>query len=191
MKKTIKPTLIVILIFVILWFYNKYFSKKDLTINKKNLLIEEQFTSTNNLIKNLKYEITVQNENDYFISSELSELSSENGVEIVLMQKVIARIQGKNNDLIKISSDKARFNSNNNNTIFEKNIKIEYLDNIIFAENVELNFEQSYILVSEKVFYNGVKTNLVTDNIKIDLITKNVDIFMNNSKKNVEIELSR
>jgi hypothetical protein len=65
------------------------------------------------------------------------------------------------------------------------------LDNIIFAENVELNFEQSYILVSEKVFYNGVKTNLVTDNIKIDLITKNVDIFMNNSKKNVEIELSR
>ena len=136
--------------------------KKDLINNQEVLLlqnkdqqIDEKYVSKNNVIKNLKYEISVQRENDYLIKSDISEIFIKDGVEIVLMQIVTAKIIDENNNLLIINSDNARFNSKNYNTNFENNIRIKYLGNTIHAENVLLDFEKRYILISKNVMYEG------------------------------------
>ena len=70
--------------------------------------------------------------NNYKISSKLSELYYENDIEMVKMKDVIAVFEGKDNTIITLFADEAVYNNSNYNTIFSKNIRVEYLNNIIF-----------------------------------------------------------
>ena len=73
----------------------------------------------------------------------------------------------------------------NYNTEFKNNIKIKYPDSVIFAEKMILDFKGNFISKYNNVRYNGSLGNLEADNIKINLITKKIDIFMNNANENV------
>ena len=201
MNRIIQLILFFILIVLIYVFYNIYFKENNnteiesnLTINnssnrKNNNLIKEK---ENNLIKNLKYEISIRENNDYQILSELSELTyDEDGSEIILMSKVTAILTDENNNSLIITSDKANYNNTNYNTSFQDNVEIKYLDNIIFAENMILDFNKNFISVYNNVKYNGSLGNLIADNIKIDLITKKIDVFMNNTNENIVISSSK
>ena len=165
-------------------FYKKFFSKEELDTNIQDDIITQ---SENNTIKNLKYEVSINQNNDYKISSETSEITYQNGTEIVLMSNVTAVLKDARGRVLNISSNKAKYNSYNFTTIFENNVKINYLDNEIFAEKMILNFEDNLILASNNVKYTGPKGAVKTDNIKINLITKKIDIFMDKSNENVII----
>ena len=145
----------------------------------------------NNLIKNLKYEISIRENNDYQIMSELSELTYEDDAELILMKKVTAILTDEINNSIIITSDKAIYNNTNYNTSFEDNVKIKYLNNIILADNMFLDFKENFISVKNNVKYNGSLGNLEADNIKINLITKKIDVFMNNNNENIVITSSK
>ena len=41
--------------------------------------------------------------------------------------------------------------------------------------------------ISDNIIYEGIQGLMKTDNIKIDLISKSIEIFMNNKKDKVEI----
>ena len=81
----------------------------------------------------------------YIITSDLSEITYDNNVELVKMQKVIAIFIDKNNIPLTVISDKAVYNNSNYNTKFRENVKIEYLNNIILADKMDLNFENNTI----------------------------------------------
>ena len=107
------------------------------------------------------------------------------------MQKVIAIFIDKNNIPLTVISDKAIYNNSNYNTKFRENVKIEYLNNIILADKMDLNFENNTILIFDNVNYNGTQGNLLTDIIKINLITKKIDIYMKDYKDNVKIKTNK
>lgn len=192
MKKVIQLILIFILIICITIFYNKFFYEVDEVVEEVDEKIIAQDPkieqAENNIIKNLNYEIRIEQDNEYKISSELSEITYKNGVELVLMNNVTAVLKDQQNRIMYIKSDKATYNNNNYNTNFENNVQIRYLDNEIFAENMILNFEDNYISVLDKIKYNGPTGTLQADNIKINLITKKIDIFMNNSNRKILIK---
>ena len=192
MKKVIQLILIFILVISIALFYKIFFYEADevVEIIDEKIIIQDQKTnqSENNLIKNLNYEIRIEQNNEYKISSELSEITYKNGVELVLMSNVTAILKDQKNRVMFIKSDKATYNNNNYNTNFENNVQIRYLDNEIFAENMNLNFVDNYISVLDKVKYNGPTGTLEADNIKINLITKKINIFMNNSNRKILIK---
>ena len=192
MKKVIQLILIFILVISIAIFYKIFFYEADevVEIIDEKIIIQDQKTnqSENNLIKNLNYEIRIEQNNEYKISSELSEITYKNGVELVLMSNVTAILKDQKNRVMFIKSDKATYNNNNYNTNFENNVQIRYLDNEIFAENMNLNFVDNYISVLDKVKYNGPTGTLEADNIKINLITKKINIFMNNSNRKILIK---
>ena len=200
MNRIIQLILSSILIIIIFVFYNKYF-KEDykaetdnaLTITSSSNQNEDDPTNQekNNLIKNLKYEISIRENNDYQIMSELSELTNKDGSELILMTKVTAILTDKNYRSLYVTSDNANYNNSNYNTSFENNVEIRYLDNVIFADNMVLDFKTNYISVLNNVRYNGSLGNLEADNIKINLITKKIDIFMNNNSENVVITSSK
>ena len=103
------------------------------------------------------------------------------------MDKVTAIYTNKNNKKLYISSESAEFNTNNYNTFFEGNINIKFEDNIITSDKLSFNFVENIILVYQNVIYQGLNGKLQTDNIKINIMTKNIELFMDDIKENIKI----
>tara|TARA_Y100001935_G_C17204804_1_gene456964 strand:+ start:72 stop:554 length:483 start_codon:yes stop_codon:yes gene_type:complete len=144
--------------------------------------------NANNLIKNLKYSVQFENKTQYTITSDLSEITYVENQEIVMMQKVSAVFKDENGSLLKIRSNEAIFNNSNYNTIFRGGVNIIYLDHIITSEKLLLNFQENIVTITDNIIYEGIQGLMKTDNITINLLTKDVEIFMNDNKDKVEIE---
>ena len=149
MKRIIQLVLFLILIVVCIIFYKIYFIK-IVKIKTKENGTNEQLTdqAKNNLIKNLKYEVRLDQNNQYIITADLSEITYDNNVELVKMQKVIAIFLDKNNIPLTITSDKAVYNDFNYNTNFRENVQIEYMDSIILSDKMDLDFNKDLITIN-------------------------------------------
>ena len=92
MKRIIQLSLIFIVILTIFIFNKTYFSKSE-KIVEQTIATQDQLSeeTENNLIKNLKYEVRLDKNNQYIITSKLSEISYVNEVELVKMQNVKAK----------------------------------------------------------------------------------------------------
>lgn len=198
MKKFAQLILILLIVVISVFFYNKYFrvnvvseieSKIEPIVetNEENDSIEVK----NNLIKNLKYDVNLENNTKYNISSDLSEIIYIENIEYVRMQNVIAVFIDKNNIPIIIKAKKALFNNSTYNTQFDQNVEITYLDNLINSDELDLNFNENIASIYNNVVYEGNHGRIKTDNIVINLITKKIDIFMNNKKNKVKIISNR
>lgn len=188
MKKIVIQIILFFLILLIcFFFYKKYFTTKENIVKDISKDQIENTENPNNLIKNLKYDVKFENRTQYTITSNLSEITYQDGEEIVLMQTVKAIFKDKDGSILEIISDKAEFNNSTYNTNFNKNVKITYLDNSIQSEKLLLNFEENVVTISDNIIYEGIQGLMKTDNIKIDLISKSVEVFMNNKTDKVEI----
>ena len=188
MKRVIQLILFSLLIIISIIFYNIYFVEKEKP--KVEIIIEEEQStsnSENNLIKNLKYEVKLDQDNQYIITSDLSEITYENNIEIVKMQNVVAIFLDQTNIPLIVTSDQAIYNNSNHNTKFNSNVKIEYLNNLILSDNMDLDFKNNLITINENVEYSGIQGTIKADNVKIDLITKKIEIYMDDINDNVEI----
>ncbi len=189
MKRIIQLILFLFIILIAFIFYTTYLNedkKSELTSleNKNDLPISNK----NNLVKNLKYDVKFEEDKKYTISSNLSEITYENNVEIVKMQKVTAIFLDETNIPLTVLADKATFNNSNYNTTFSENVIIRYIDNIVISNKMDLNFEDSSILIYENVEYEGLQGSIKADNVKINLITKKIEIYMNNEENKIEVE---
>jgi len=192
MKRFIQVILFFLIILIFFVFYKTYFDLKENdyelnTLTKENLKLEKVSNKNNNIIKNLKYEVNLVNGGEYIINSDLSEILYIDGVEIVSMKNVFAKYVDDQGREIKINSEKAFFLNSNYNTKFEDNIIIEYLDNNLFGQKLDLNFEKNTLKIYQDVIYNSKYGIINADNIEVDLISKKISIFMNNSEDKVKI----
>ncbi len=192
MKKIIKVILILILLLAIFIFYKKNFTSNlssKLEISSKEEVNLPSSEKDNNLIKNLKYEINLDEINKYTITSDLGEIIfNEKGQEIIEMRMARAIFSGQSNIPLIINSDFATYNTFNQNTEFFQNVNIQYLDKIISSDKMNFDFEKNLLTISENVIYEDINGNMKTDNIKINLITKKVEIYMNNNQDDIMIK---
>ena len=191
MKRIIQFTLLCSVILALIIFNDKYFSKSDNSSTKKVLAKPEnqlKKVSENNLIKNLKYEINLDQKKNYIITSELSEIIDFNNNEIVIMKIVNAIITDEKKIPLLIRSDNAEYNNFNYHTKFRDNVSIEYMNNKIFSDKLDLDIKNSIAKIYENVRYVGNNGTITSDNIRVDLKTKKIDIYMNNEKDDVKIE---
>ena len=188
MKRFAQLILFGLLIIIGLFVKYKYFSQTEINPKNTSDLRDEMPTENkSNLIKNLTYDLKLENNSQYIITSEISEISFTDSVEIVTMQKVVAKFIDKNGITMKITGDNAIFNKDTYNTNFDKNVKITYLDNVVLSEKLDLNFSENIVTIYNNVIYEGINGIMKTDNIIINLITKNAEIFMNTPQKKVEM----
>ena len=193
MKKIIKFILILLLLAIIIIFYRTNFKEENNNKSKVDLEEKDQINlsssnNDNNLIKNLKYEINLDEVNTYTITSDLGEIIfNDKGQEIIKMRMAKAIFSGKSNIPLVIKSDFARYNTFNQNTEFFQNVNIKYLDKIISSDKMTFNFEKNLLTINENVIYEDMNGNMATDNIEINLITKKVEIYMNNNQDDVKI----
>ena len=188
MKRIIQLALICIVLISVFIINRIYFSDNEKNLVETDLPTDQLIQKTdNNIIKSLKYEVQLDTGNWYIITSDLSELTYINDVELIKMHGVIAKFIDKNNFPLIIKSEEALYNNANYNTKFRKNVQIEYLNHEIFSEKIDINFQDNTVKIFENVRYKGLDGTIKSDNILLNLITKKVDIYMNNKNERIEI----
>ena len=191
MKRIIQFALLVIIFILIYLFYAIYF--KDIEEPKsteKNFKTIELNQENNNSIKNLEYEVNIDEKNYYKIISASSEIINQENIELLKMESVEGIIIN-NNSRILITSGNAIYNILNHKTNFKENVKIKYLDNVITGENLILDFEEQKITISDNIKYDGIEGMLFADKIKIDLVSKNINILMDKPNEEVIVNLKK
>ena len=189
MKFFLQTFLFLILIVISFFFYKTYFMESEIIENIviENKIKKNEIAEKKNIITNLQYNVKLGNDGDYEIKSNSSKIIYENGVEIVLMEGVIATFTDNQDRKAIITSDKASFNSSTYDTKFTDNIKILYENHKITSDKINFDYKKNNILIFQNVIYTGLKEEINTDNIKIDLITKDIQFYMNSEKKNIKI----
>ena len=188
MKRRLQFSLIILIFISIGVFYFKYFRENIHLETKKKVDLSEINLEKTDTILNLEYEINIDQGNYYKIVSESTKVINDN-VELLEMKKVRGIYINELNNTLIITSDNAIYNIHNHQTNFRKNVKIEYLDNIITGDNLILDFKKKEITILDNIKYDGIDANLIADIIKIDLITKNIKISMKMPNKKVSVNL--
>ena len=103
------------------------------------------------------------------------------------MDDVMAIFIDKINRKIEIRSNKANFNTITNNVNFFGDVKIKYLNNLIFANKLDFNYKSNNIKIQENIIYKGSYGSVRADNMEINLTTKNLKVFMNSQSDRIKI----
>ena len=90
--------------------------------------------------------------------------------------------------LIEISSDFGKYNINNYDTIFSKNVIIRYLDNTIKGDYLDFSWDKNLMMISKNVILENNKSSLQADVIEVNIKSKNIKIFMYEDNKKVNIK---
>ena len=185
-KKNRKIFFIVLFIFILLIFFNlKYFKKKE---NVELIPQEKELgVYSSNIIKDVKYTTKDNDGNLYTITAVEGEIDYSNP-NILYLTKVKALISFANSDKITVVSEFGRYNSENFDTIFSKNVIIDYLNNKITGEYVDFSLERNSMLISKKVIYRNLENILKADVIEINIKTKDTKIFMHEDQKKVNVK---
>ena len=88
----------------------------------------------------------------------------------------------------KIKSDYGKYNIDNNDTIFSKNVFINYRSDEINSDYVDFSLIRNSLIISKNVVYSNQKNLLKADVLEIDIETKNTKIFMYEEEKKVKIK---
>ena len=201
-KKFIQIILFIFLLLISFLIVNNFYKKDNLTLkaNKKVELKNSDLVKSNenkNIIENIRYTSNNTNGDIFEILAKYGEPNKDTN-DLLFLTSVEANIFLKNKTDIKIVSDYANFNSQTFETTFKKNVKILREDETILGNELYLVFDQTdevikdnpdidqnLIRISNDVIVKKPGYILKADILEIDLITKNIKIYMMNEYKKV------
>jgi hypothetical protein len=192
MKKKIFLKIVLILsLIIITWFvYSEYFKKDKNKLSKPaNPIseIEEEAVYNSNIIKDINYTSKDLKGNEYNLIAKEGEIDLDNS-NIIFLTDVTAYIKlVKNSELIVITSNYGKYNTINYDTIFSKNVKIDYVDNIITGDYLDFSMIKNLLTVSKNVVYKNLKNTMKADVIELDTTSKDTKIFMYNLDEQVNV----
>ena len=192
MKKKIFLKIVLILsLIIITWFvYSEYFKEDKSKLSKPvnpTSEIEEDAIYNSNIIKDINYTSRDLKGNEYILIAKEGEIDIDNS-DIIFLTDVTAYIKlVKNSELIVITSNYGKYNTINYDTIFSKNVKIEYVDNIITGDYLDFSMMKNLLIVSRNVVYKNLENTMKADVIELDTTSKDTKIFMYNSDEQVNV----
>ena len=185
--KKISKIIFIILFFIIalIIFNTKLFEKKNTSQLKPKETKNEVYSS--NKIKDVKYTTKDADGNEYIITATEGEIDYSDA-NIIYLTNITAVIKIINSDDISITSNYGKYNSENFDTIFSKNVIINYLNNKISGEYLDFSLDRNSLLISKKVVYTNLKNILKADVMEMNIKTKDTRIFMYEDQKKVNIK---
>ena len=186
-EKHIGKIIFIILCFIVVLIVisSKIFEKKDTTLIKPQELENEVYSS--NKIKDVKYTTKDADGNEYIITATEGEIDYSN-TNIIYLTNIKAKIKLIDSEDISITSDYGKYDSGNFDTIFSKNVIINYLNNEITGEYLDFSLERNSLLMTKKVVYTNLENILKADALEMNLETKDTKIFMYENQKKVNIK---
>ena len=202
-KKLIQILLFIFLLLFTFFIFNTFYKKNETKINSSKKIEQEnsEINENNegkNIIKDIKYTSNNTNGDIFEILADYGEPSVEI-IDLIFLTNVRANIFLKNKSNIKLTSDYANLNTKTFETTFIDNIKILRDDEIILGNELYLVFDQTeekiknnpdidqnLIRISNDVIVKKPGYILKADILEIDLITKNIKVYMNDMKNKVQ-----
>ena len=193
-KIILSTSLLIFFIIFLIFFYFKSNTEKDLIEKKKvvkpveneNVEILNEKIESSNIIEDVSYSAKDSRGNEYLLKAGEGTID-QNESNFIFLKSVKAIINLKNYKLIEISSDFGKYDINNYDTIFSKNVVITYLDNIITGDYLDFSWDKNLMLVSRDVILKNNKNSLQADVIELDIETRDIKIFMYEDSKKVNI----
>ena len=202
-KKLIQIILFIFLLLITFVIYNTYYKKneeiikstKEIEVNKQDI---NQADEEKNIIKDIKYTSNNTNGDVFEILADYGEPSKEIP-NLMFLTNVKANIFLKNKSNIKLTSDFANFNTKTFETTFMNNVKILRDDETIQGNELYLvfdqpeeklknnpNLDQNLIRISDNVIIKKPGYILKADILEIDLVTKDIKVYMNDKNNKVQ-----
>ena len=194
-RKIILSTSLLIFFFTFLiFFYTKSSNDKNLIekekvvklVENENIEILNEKIESLNIIEDVSYSAKDVRGNEYFLKAREGTID-QNESNFIFLKSVKAIIDLKDYKLIEISSDFGKYDINNYDTIFSKNVIITYLDNIITGDYLDFSWDKNLMLVSRDVILKNNKNSLQADVIEMDIEKRDIKIFMYEDSKKVNI----
>ena len=190
LKTLIQVFLSILTVSIILLFFFKYFyiaqdPAESINIKKD---IEQKITkeTTQNIIESLRFEKMDINGNKFIINAKYGEINTDD-VDILTLNEVTGIIYLVNKSPINISSDFAKYNKINFETIFYTNVEINYEENSIKSDNLQIILDENLASINGNVVYNNTKVVSYADNIEFDFLSENIIINMFDKEDNIKI----
>ena len=194
-KIIISGSFIIFFFSLLVYYYFKSNNEKKLIEKKKKIELvktesiennEEEIRSLN-IIQDVSYSAKDTKGNEYFVKASEGTID-QNYDNFIFLKSVNATINLENYKLIEISSDFGKYNTDNYDTIFSKNVIIKYLDNIIKGEYLDFSWGKNLMIISKNVVLESNQSSLQADVIEVNIEKKDIKIFMYEENKKVNIK---
>ena len=158
---------------------------KEESITKIEEVKEESYKS--NIMEDVSYSSKDVRGNEYMVNASKGEIDYDMPNTIFLTEvKALVKLTNSNN--VTITSNYGKYNTDTYDTIFSKNVIIEYLDNKITGEYLDFSLNNNLMIISRKVVYTNLENILKADVVEINITTKDAKIFMYKDDKKVNIK---
>ena len=168
------------------FFEKKSSQNKTINTNKKTEITTKKNYSSNKM-NEVSYSSKDPKGNEYTVKAKQAEIDISNR-NILYLEDVSAVIKLKNSEKIYIFSDYGKYNSNNFDTIFSKNVIVNYLYNKITSGYLDFSFQRNSMIISKNVIYKDLESILKADVMEMNIKTKDTKIYMLEDKKRVSIK---
>ena len=154
---------------------------------KKEPILNNEDNYNSNIIKDVNYLSKDERGNEYILDAAEGQIDLSNN-KIIFLTNVKAIINLIDSRNISISSDFGKYNIDNYDTIFSKNVLINHMNHKISGDYLDFSLERNSMIISKNVVYTNGKNTLKTDVIEINIQTKDTKIFMYEDSKKVNIK---
>ncbi len=193
-KKRILVIQILIFLVASLLIFITYYGKNDFKKNKnKSELIENQKDDESlndpniNTFENIEYKGIDLNGNRYVIMSEKASFDISEP-ELINMKIMKATFYFKDGTVLRVKGDYGTYNNKSNDMEFRQNITAQYIDNFLYADNLDYLNTKNLLSIYGNVKTESIKGDILADNIEIDISKRTVDLSMFN-KGEVEVKI--
>ena len=165
--------LTILVLIILIFVYQKYFKREfdeNVAVNKNKNTNEE-----NNLV-NIVYESIDKECRKYIITAETGNFKEEEP-DLIYMTTVEAKIFLLDGSVIYVDSLNADYNTINYDTKFYNKVKLNFLENNIFCNNLNIFFKDNLIEAFNDLNYKNLDIIMFADKIEIDLLTNNSKIY--------------
>mgnify|MGYP001249043040 FL=1 len=180
------------LIIIVFTYFGNFKKKEDTTVVEdiKKIDQENQEESADNInrFEDVEYKGLDASGNRYVIGSKYANFTTDRP-EIINMTNVECTFYLSGGNLY-IVSDYAIFNNSSNDMEFTENVKMNYLENVLFSQKAIFENEKNELIIEGDVSSKGPNGKIRADRLDFDLNTKKLKISMYNDEKvNIKVKL--
>ena len=174
------------LLIIFLTYFSNFQKKQTITETKKDETINQEFLVEDvNRFENVEYQGIDKTGNQFTIGSNFAEFEKERP-EIIKMEIVKCIFTFKDNTTLTVTSDKGTYNNVTNDMNFMENVRMDYLENVLYSDRASFNNYENQLLVAGNIKGEGPTTDLQADELDFDLNTKDLKMSMY-SKERVKV----
>jgi hypothetical protein len=189
-KKKILLVQIIIFIFATLLIYFTYYNRDNEMKKIKNIdLKKKENTTTDNLntFEDIEYKGIDLNGNRYEIKSEIASFDVKSP-ELIDMKIMKGIFYFKDGTILTVTGDYGKYNNKTMDMEFKNNVVAKYIDNILYADNLNYMNTKNMLTIYGNVKTESVKGSIAADKLEFDLSDQTLDASMFNEEQ-IKIKL--